>query len=165
MSILSKKITEPGEPNIRRDLVTVSKVRQTETDKANLTRKQKKFCDAYIEEPNGEKAAIAAGYSPKTATVIASQNLIKLNIRTYIAERQLQIQDESKDARDKIISQLCKIGLKEYSQEDITIAHSLKAIELMIRMCGFDVQEQTSKQGSELVVRIIKPTTGELRNG
>jgi phage terminase small subunit len=54
-----------------------------------LTGKQKKFADLYIGVCclNATRAAIAAGYSERTASEIASQNLRKPEIRRYIDER------------------------------------------------------------------------------
>ena len=46
-----------------------------------LTQKQETFCLKYFEVGNATQAALAAGYSPKTAAVIASQNLKKLKIK------------------------------------------------------------------------------------
>ena len=49
-------------------------------DGINLTEKQKRFCDYYIEDPNATQAAIRAGYSKKTARFIGNENLTKPNI-------------------------------------------------------------------------------------
>ncbi len=56
-----------------------------------LTPKQKKFVDEYIRTGNATQSAIEAGYSKKTAAVIGAENLIKPNIKSYIAERMEQI--------------------------------------------------------------------------
>ena len=52
-----------------------------------LTPKQQKFADEYIKTGNATQSAIEAGYSKKTAAVIGAENLIKPNIKSYIAER------------------------------------------------------------------------------
>lgn len=52
-----------------------------------LSVKQQKFADKYIETGNATQSAIDAGYSKKTAAVIASENLTKPNIREYIDNR------------------------------------------------------------------------------
>jgi phage terminase small subunit len=52
-----------------------------------LTAKQQRFVDEYLKDLNATQAAIRAGYSAKTAGVIAAQNLVKLNIQSVIAER------------------------------------------------------------------------------
>lgn len=49
-----------------------------------LTDKQRRFCEEYVIDWNGTRAAIAAGYSKKTAKEIASENLTKPNIDAYI---------------------------------------------------------------------------------
>ncbi|MVN88276.1 hypothetical protein GO986_16140 [Deinococcus sp. HMF7620] len=51
---------------------------------ADLTPKQKKFVREYVREPNGAKAAIAAGYSEDSARQIASENLTKPNIAAAV---------------------------------------------------------------------------------
>ena len=48
--------------------------------KKKLTEKEKNFCHEYVIDWNGARAARVAGYSEKTCTEIASQNLIKLHI-------------------------------------------------------------------------------------
>jgi phage terminase small subunit len=55
------------------------------TDKPKkLTPKQKKFAKEYQKDLNGKQAAIRAGYSPKTAKEIASENLTKPNVAQEI---------------------------------------------------------------------------------
>ena len=58
-----------------------------------LTPKQKTFADEYIRNSgNATQAAIAAGYSKKTAAYIGAENLKKPYIAAYIAERQKEIE-------------------------------------------------------------------------
>lgn len=54
---------------------------------ARLTNKQRVFIDEYMRDFNGTQAAIRAGYSPKTASVIASENLVKPNLQAEIERR------------------------------------------------------------------------------
>jgi len=56
-----------------------------------LTQKQETFCVKYFELGNATEAAIQAGYKPKTATVIASENLTKPNIQARIAELRQEV--------------------------------------------------------------------------
>lgn len=49
-----------------------------------LTPKQIRFCEEYVIDWNGARAAIAAGYSENSAKEIACQNLTKVNIQEYI---------------------------------------------------------------------------------
>ncbi len=59
-----------------------------------LTPKQKAFADNYIKLGNATAAAKQAGYNPKSARQIGTENLSKPSISAYIAERQKQIDDE-----------------------------------------------------------------------
>lgn len=49
-----------------------------------LTDKQIRFCEEYVIDWNGTRAAIAAGYSEHTAHVIANENLRKPKIKEHI---------------------------------------------------------------------------------
>lgn len=59
-----------------------------------LTAKQKKFADNYIKTGNATQSAIDAGYSKKTAPTIASENLIKPNIKAYIDKKMREIESD-----------------------------------------------------------------------
>lgn len=76
----------------------------------SLTPKQKMFVDEYLVDLNATQAAIRAGYSPKTAKDIASQNLAKLNIKIEIdkimAERSRRVGMNA----DRILHELGKLA-------------------------------------------------------
>lgn len=59
-----------------------------------LTPKQERFCQEYIIDLNGTQAAIRAGYSEKTANVIASENLAKPYIQAKLAELRAAISNQ-----------------------------------------------------------------------
>lgn len=56
-----------------------------------LTLKQKAFADYYIETGNATEAARRAGYNPKSARQIATENLSKPSISAYIKTRLAEI--------------------------------------------------------------------------
>ena len=62
---------------------------------ANLTPKQQRFVEEYLIDLNATQAAIRAGYSEKTAKVIAAQNLSKLNVQEAQNKRTEQTQIDS----------------------------------------------------------------------
>ena len=79
-----------------------------------LTSKQEKFCVNYFTTGNATQSAIEAGYSAKTATVIASSNLKKPNL----AERIKELRDRA--VSDKIMSVIeRKERLTEIAKEEI----------------------------------------------
>lgn len=69
-----------------------------------LTPKQKKFCDYYIETGNASEAARRAGYSEKTARTIGQQNLAKRAIKDYISERMKNQDRERVASADEVIA-------------------------------------------------------------
>ena len=76
-----------------------------------LTTKQEKFCLLYYEKSNATEAAIAAGYSPKTAAVIASENLIKPKISDRIAairQKAVDASIASVQERQQILTEIAR---------------------------------------------------------
>ena len=75
-----------------------------------LTLKQKMFIDEYLVDLNATQAAIRAGYSPKTAKDIASQNLAKLNIRIEIDKRMAERSKRVGMNADRVLQELGKLA-------------------------------------------------------
>ena len=69
--------------------------------------------DEYLIDLNATQAAIRAGYSPKNARVIASQNLSKLNIRTAIAEARSKQQERTQITADKVLREAWNIAMAD----------------------------------------------------
>lgn len=64
-----------------------------------LTDKQERFCAEYMKDLNATQAAIRAGYSEKTATVIGYENLTKPHIQSKIeALKKIRAQENKVDA-------------------------------------------------------------------
>ena len=63
--------------------------------RVGLTQKQETFCLRYFETSNATESAKLAGYSPRTAAVIASENLKKLYILARINELRQKAEDDS----------------------------------------------------------------------
>ncbi len=84
-----------------------------------LTTKQEKFCLLYYEKANATEAAIAAGYSPKTAAVIASENLIKPKIADRIAairQKAVDASIASVQERQQILTEIARGDLLDYQE-------------------------------------------------
>lgn len=111
-----------------------------------LTEKQKRFADEYIISGNATQAAIKAGYSKKTANRIATENLSKLVIKTYIEERLEELKSErTADARE-VLEYLTSVmrgneteevligigeGVQSTVQKEVGAKDRLKAAELL----------------------------------
>lgn len=93
-----------------------------------LTPKQKAFCDEYLANGyNGTKAAIAAGYSPKTAFSIATENLKKPLIKEYLDEAKKKLYTSRIATAKELLETLTSI----IRDEEVTTNNRLKAIQLM----------------------------------
>lgn len=77
---------------------------------AKLTEKQQRFVDEYLIDLNATQAAIRAGYSVKTATVIGCENLIKPNIQQAIAKAMAERSKRTGINQDRIVLELAKIA-------------------------------------------------------
>lgn len=76
-----------------------------------MTKKQKRFVEEYLIDLNATQAAIRAGYSPKAAYSIGSENLRKPEIRACIEKAMAERSKRTGINQDRIIMELAKIGL------------------------------------------------------
>ena len=86
-----------------------------------LTPKQKKFADEYIKTGNATQSAIEAGYSKKTAAVIATENLIKPNIKAYIEKCMAEIASNRVMSYTEAVELLTSIARGE-EKETVVVA-------------------------------------------
>lgn len=86
-----------------------------------LTAKQQRFCDEYLIDLNATQAAIRAGYSEKTAKVIASENLSKPNIKEYIENRMKEKEKNLIADQDEVLQYLTSVLRGESESEEIVI--------------------------------------------
>lgn len=83
---------------------------------AKLTAKQRRFVDEYLIDFNATQAAIRAGYSEKTAAVIATENLRKPNISEFISERMRQKESELIAGQDEVMKYLSAVMRREKTE-------------------------------------------------
>ncbi|MBZ1502622.1 terminase small subunit [Leuconostoc mesenteroides] len=131
-----------------------------------LTPKQKKFADEYIKTGNATQSAIEAGYSKKTAAVIATENLIKPNIKAYIDERMTEIASERVMSYTEAVELLTSIargeeketvvvstpiGVEEVEKEPDTKTRIIAVREILKRYPNNDklVEQQIRKLSAE----------------
>ena len=75
-----------------------------------LNEQQEKFCIEYIKTLNCTKAALAVGYSKKTATSQGSRLLTKVEIQERLSELRAELQERLKCSAEDVLSELIKIG-------------------------------------------------------
>lgn len=75
-----------------------------------LTEKEEQFCQAYLIDFNGAKAARLAGYSENTAAEIAYQNFRKLHIQARIQELRTEMSKGFNITRERLAQELALIA-------------------------------------------------------
>lgn len=116
-----------------------------------MNARQKKFCDEYLIDCNATRAAIRAGYSPKTAYSIGEENLKKPELKAYIDEQlELLHSKRTADAQEVLeyltsvmrgehteqTLQLVGDGVQTITDIDVSAKERLKAAELVGKRYG-----------------------------
>jgi phage terminase small subunit len=78
-----------------------------------LTPKQERFCQEYIINFNGTKAAEDAGYSKRSARVTACRLITKANILKRITELLKDRSERTKITQDMVIQELASLGFAD----------------------------------------------------
>ena len=117
-----------------------------------LTPKQLLFINEYLVSLNATDAALKAGYSPKTASKIGSENLGKPEIKFAIQKAQEKTVAKLEITREQLIEDLIEIkNQQKYIQPGVAI----KAIEVINKMSGFDAPLQI--ESKSITINVIKP--------
>ena len=105
-----------------------------------LTPKQEKFCEIYLTTGNASEAyrqAYDASKSkPNTIHRKANEVLANGKVSARIDEMRLKISQKHSKTRDDIINDLTDI-INEYKLTGNFTPHTLKAIEILNKMCGW----------------------------
>jgi phage terminase small subunit len=132
-----------------------------------MTSRQTKFVDEYMLDLNGTRAAIAAGYSPKTAHSIANENLKKPEIRSAIAYYKKQYQIQNKLTKDRITDELSKYAFRSSANafKDTSPRDAICALEKLTEMLGFNQPDDPNadlNQAIEEAIRYLNSETKKL---
>ena len=94
--------------------------------------RQKRFCEFYAENPDGTDAAIKAGYSPRTAASIGSENLRKPELLEYIRK----LQDQAAAGRVASILTAKAFLSDVLRNQGEKTADRIRAAELLMKSSG-----------------------------
>lgn len=97
-----------------------------------LTIKQQRFIDEYLKTGNGTESARKAGYSYKTAGVIANEMLKKPYIIDYINEKQKEFSEKGLISLEECLQKLTDIiNSPESTPKDV-----MKALDMRLKTLG-----------------------------
>lgn len=119
---------------------------------AKLTNKQQRFADEYLIDLDGTKAAIRAGYSPKTASVIASENLRKPNICEYIKKRMAEKEAALIADQNEVMKYLTAVMRREMT-ESVVVTLSKETSSYVPDLNG-KMRKETVKEEFPEIVKI-----------
>lgn len=97
----------------------------------NLNQRQRLFVHNYAQGMGGRQAAIKAGYKSKNASVIASQNLRKLNIRRALDT----LNDEAGITPSRLVSNLSSV-LTQIKNIEFRASDYVKVMEFLLKLNG-----------------------------
>lgn len=122
--------------------------------------KQKIFCDEYLVSLNATDAAIKAGYSKKTAQVIAYENLKKPYIKEYIEKRKKEREDRTEITQDRVLKEIARIAFLDPRKFFDNDGKLKKITELdddtAAALAGFDISSLMKGNKEDAILEFTK---------
>jgi phage terminase small subunit len=125
---------------------------------ADLGPRQERFVEEYLLDLNAKRAAIRAGYSPKTAEAQGSRLLSNVKVQRALTARMAARSQRTEVAADRVLLEMARIGfsdlrrlfhengrLKRPDEWDDDTAASIASIEVVTRSLGDGVVEYVRK--------------------
>jgi len=97
-----------------------------------LTAKQETFLAEYLKDRNGTQAALRAGYSPKVAHQVATNNLKHPVIASKIRELSARARESAAVTPEFVLRELKNVA----EQEDVAQSTKVRALELLAKHLG-----------------------------
>lgn len=131
----------------------MAKTRQENIDPDGLNPQQRRFVEAFMKEPVGKTAAIAAGYSAKSAEVTASVLLSNPKVRAALekaqGERAMRVQVELDEVLLNLL-RLLRSDLRKAFDENGSMLHPQKwPDDLAAAISSVEVLEEFAGRGDE----------------
>lgn len=131
-----------------------------------LTPKQKKFADNYIESGNATQSAIKAGYSRKTAKSVGSENLTKPDIKSYIEKKMKEVESHKIMDAKEAMELLTRIARGEEKETVIVgtadgLASTTKEADLKTRINATKELLKRYPDNDKLLEQQIRKITAE----
>lgn len=109
-----------------------------------LSIKQERFVSEYLVDMNATRAAIRAGYSPRTAKSQASRLLSYVDLQKEIARKQAQTTLRLEISRDDVVIGL--LGAIELAREQGDPNTMIRGAAELNKMLGFYAQRGANKE-------------------
>lgn len=123
-----------------------------------LTKKQKDFCEYYLQTGNAAEAARKAGYSAKTARVIGPENLSKPDVLEYIESRRAEMDKcliADTDEVLKFYSSVMRGEVKDQFGLEASLSDRLKAGDSLMKRFAAAGYKQTSERAEDPLTKSL----------
>ena len=122
-----------------------------------LTARQRTFVVEYLRDPNGKKAAVAAGYSPAGAEVAASRLLRHPKVAQFLREQMQKVEATALVDATWVLRKLRKVAVKCTSEEKWDAAGANRALELLGKHLAMFIDRKTLEgaEGGPVEIRIV----------
>ncbi len=117
---------------------------------ANMTEKQKRFCDEYLIDLNATQAAIRAGYSEKTAYSQGQRILKNVEVKSYIDKQLEQIHSSKIADAEEVLKYLTSV-LRGESQSEVVVIESTGDFMSQARTMQKAPDEKERLKAAELI--------------
>ena len=123
-----------------------------------LTKKQKDFCEYYLQTGNAAEAARKAGYSAKTARVIGPENLSKPDVLEYMESRRAEMDKcliADTDEVLKFYSSVMRGEVKDQFGLEASLSDRLKAGDSLMKRFAAAGYKQASERTEDPLTKSL----------
>ena len=132
-----------------------------------LTKKQKDFCEYYLQTGNATEAARKAGYSKNSAQQTGSENLSKPVISEYIATRQAEMDKRLIADTDEVLkfySSVMRGEVKDQFGLEASLSDRLKAGDSLMKRFAAAGYKQASERTEDPLSKALKEEAERMQN-
>jgi phage terminase small subunit len=118
-----------------------------------MNKKHKRFCEEYVIDLDGQKAAVRAGYKKARARITASELLKRPDVKEYVQKLQKKISEKLEITAEKVIQEIGKLAFNNL-QDYINKGNTIKDLASIPRDHAASVES----------IKVIKRKTGTGKN-
>lgn len=115
-----------------------------------LTPKQKAFAECYIETGNATESARKAGYKGKNLNRIASENLSKLDIKSYIDEKMKELESQRIAKAEEVLEYLTRV-LRGEETEQVVVTENIGDFMSEAKVVDKEISAKDKIKAAELL--------------
>ena len=139
-----------------------AKRKEAEVLNKPLTPKEYRFCQEWIKDCNGARAARDAGYSERSAAELANRLLRKVNVKARIADMQRRVAELAQIDATYVLTNIKEVGERCMVKEDFNPTGAIKSLELLgkhLKLFTDKLELDASESLSGIIAKLLKAKT------